>query len=419
MSADLQVEEPPRRLTEFAAAAGARDTHVWDRSFLPWDAYFTVVWLATAVFVLGADLPSLPYRITAVALMSLLIPWYVRAGRPAMLSDTADERQSLRYILASVVIFLPPAFLVGETRLITFALAPPCFMLLPLRKAMVTMAVVNVVPVAGWALIWRPESQVVFFNSVFAVATLAFSGFFGAWVIRIIEQSKERASLIGELEASREEVARLSAERGALTERERMSREIHDTLAQGFTSVLMLVQAVQTELDHDISLARRHLDLMESTARQNLAEARALVSGGAPADLDGGSLPDAVRRLAGRHQPPAGLEVTGSVRELPAGLEVVALRSCQEALSNARKHAGPGAPVRLTLAYGEASLTVSVRDEGGGFDPSAPRTGYGLAGLRARAAEVGGTAEVRSAPGEGTAVIVQLPVPAPHLRSSP
>ncbi|MFI6475889.1 sensor histidine kinase [Streptomyces sp. NPDC050516] len=419
MSADLQVEEPPRRLTEFAAAAGARDTHVWDRSFLPWDAYFTVVWLATAVFVLGADMPSLPYRITAVALMSLLIPWYVRAGRPAMLSDRADERQSLRYILASVVIFLPPAFLVGETRLITFALAPPCFMLLPLRKAMVTMAVVNVVPVAGWALIWRPESQVVFFNSVFAVATLAFSGFFGAWVIRIIEQSKERASLIGELEASREEVARLSAERGALTERERMSREIHDTLAQGFTSVLMLVQAVQTELDHDVPLARRHLDLMESTARQNLAEARALVAGGAPADLDGGSLPDAVRRLADRHEPPAGLEVTGSVRELPAGLEVVALRSCQEALSNARKHAGPGAPVRLTLAYGEASLTVSVRDEGGGFDPSAPRTGYGLAGLRARAAEVGGTAEVRSAAGEGTAVIVQLPVPAPHLRSSP
>ncbi|MFD9637709.1 sensor histidine kinase, partial [Streptomyces violascens] len=178
-------------------------------------------------------------------------------------------------------------------------------------------------------------------------------------------------------------------------------------------------QGVQSVVVHDVPLARHHLDLMESTARQNLAEARALVAGGAPADLDGGSLPDAVRRLADRHEAPAALEVTGAVRELPAGLEVVALRSCQEALSNARKHAGPGAPVRLTLAYGEASLTVSVRDGGDGFDLSAPRTGYGLAGLRARAAEVGGTAEIRSTPGAGTSVTVQLPVPTAHLRSSP
>ncbi|MGP4012922.1 sensor histidine kinase, partial [Streptomyces sp. 4N124] len=108
----------------------------------------------------------------------------------------------------------------------------------------------------------------------------------------------------------------------------------------------------------------------------------------------------------------AKLEVTGPVRALPAGPEVVALRSCQEALANARKHAGNSVTVGITLAYAAETLTVSVRDDGRGFDPGAVHDGYGLAGLRARAAEVGGTAQVGSAPGEGTTVTVRLPVPA-------
>lgn len=103
--------------------------------------------------------------------------------------------------------------------------------------------------------------------------------------------------------------------------------------------------------------------------------------------------------------------MTGPVRALPAGPEVVVLRSCQEALANARKHAGSSTAAAVVLAYADDSLTLSVRDEGPGFDLAAPVGGYGLAGLRARAAEVGGTARVRSAPGEGTTVTVCLPVP--------
>ncbi|MFF4295952.1 sensor histidine kinase [Streptomyces vinaceus] len=417
MSADLQVEEPPRRLNGFTGTAGARESHVWDRAFGPWDLYFGSVWAATVAFVLGADFPALSYRIPAAALLALLIPWYAWAGRPLLLKDPgAEPGPSLRYLGVTLALFLPAAFLVGETRLITFALAPHCFMLLPLRRAIGAMAVVSLLPVAGWALLWRPAGHIVFINAVGAFVTFAFSSFFGAWVVRIIEQSQERASLIAELDASREEVARLCAAQGAHAERERMSREIHDTLAQGFTSLLMLVQAVQSELDTDPEQARRHLDLMAATARQNLAEARALVAGGAPADLDAGSLPDAVRRLAARQDPPAAVSVTGGVRPLAAALEVVALRSCQEALANAAKHAGAAARCSVSLAYGDGELTVTVRDSGRGFDPAAPVPGYGLRGLRARAAEVGGTASVTSAPGitgttgtTGTTVTVTLP----------
>ncbi|GCB51074.1 two-component system [Streptomyces sp. NL15-2K] len=166
---------------------------------------------------------------------------------------------------------------------------------------------------------------------------------------------------------------------------------------------------MEAEIDRDVPEARRHLALMDETARLNLAEARALVAGGAPADLAGASLPDALRRLAARHE--ATLDVSGPVRPLPAGPEVVALRSCQEALANARKHAGGSAAVDIALAYADEALTLSVRDDGCGFDPDAAGDGYGLAGLRTRAAEVGGTARSSSAPGDGTTVTVRLPLP--------
>jgi signal transduction histidine kinase len=386
----------------------AASAYTWERSFRLWDTYFALIWVATLVSVLAADHPGRPVRAVAAALLVPLVPLYVRVGRRLIQGDPPDQRRTIGYLTAALALVLPSAVLVGETRLLAFALIPQCFMTLRLRSALVAVAVVNLVPVAGWALLWRPSTRDVAFNALFSLVSFVFSVAVGIWIIRIIEQSQERAELIAELDARRHEISRLSEAHGALAERERLAREIHDTLAQGFTSLVMLIQAVEAELDHDLPEARRHLRLMDATARQNLAEARALVAGGAPADLDGASLPDALGRLAARHD--AALEVTGPVRTLPAGPEVVALRTCQEALANARKHAGSSVTVGVSLAYADDMLTVSVRDEGPGFDPAAVRGGYGLAGLRARAVEVGGTAEVRSAPGDGTVVTVRLPV---------
>lgn len=394
------------------ASAGASGAYSWERSFRLWDTYFALIWLATLAFVLGADHPGRPVRLVAAALLVPLVPLFAWTGRPLLRGDPPPERRALGYLVAMIALFLPSAILVGETRLMTFALVPQCFMTLRMRWAITMVVVINLAPVAGWALLWRPGGQALFFNGLFALVTLVFSVAVGSWVIRIIEQSQERAALIAELAASRHEVSRLSAAHGALAERERMAREIHDTLAKGFTSLLMLVQAVEAELDHDIAGARRHLALMDETARLNLAEARALVAGGAPADLDGASLPDALGRLAARHA--AQLEVTGPARPLPAGPEVVALRACQEALTNCRRHAGTSASARIGLDYADDSLTLSVRDDGHGFDPEAAHDGYGLAGLRARAGEVGGTVRVHSAPGGGTTVTVRLPVPPPR-----
>ncbi|SHL30320.1 sensor histidine kinase [Actinacidiphila paucisporea] len=425
MPADLPLEEPERRLTApLPAAGGPRGGHVWERTFLPWDIYFAVVWIGTVLFALAAESPGTGVRVVAACLFCLPVPWYAWVGRPLLVaqSRTTGTPPAVRYLVGLVLLFLPPAALVGETRLATFALVPQCFMLLRVRGALTAVAVVNITPVAAWALVWRPDTHDLYYNSVFAVVTLAFSAVFGSWIIRVLEQSIERADLVAELDASRGQIARLSAERGALAERERFSREIHDTLAQGFTSILMLVQAVETELGHDPALARRHLALMAGTARENLAEARSLVAGNAPAGLDGGSLPDALRRLAARHTEqtgaPATVDIAGPVRALPAAVEVVALRSCQEALANARRHAGPAVPVALDLRYSADTLRIAVRDTGRGFDTAGPPgTGYGLPGLRARAAEMGGTATVDSAPGRGTAITVTLPLAAAVRRT--
>jgi signal transduction histidine kinase len=456
VSAHLPVEAAQRAVTApVHPDAAASEAHAWERTFAPWDCYFAIAWTATVLFALSAETPGWTVRLVAAGLFALLVPWYVVAGRPAILRGEHDSPAALRYLGVLVTVFVAAAALVGELRLGTFALVPQCFMLLRVRTALAAVAVINIVPVAGWVALWRPDRHDVAYNSVFAVVTLGFSMVVGSWIMRIIEQSTERADTLAELQASREEVSRLSAERGALAERERMAREIHDTLAQGFTSLLMLVHAVESEFEADPDAARRHLELMARTARENLAEARALVAGGTPADLAGGSLPDAVRRVADRHREQANgpaavgasapadvtVEVTGAVRVLPAAVEVVALRACQEALANVRRHAGPGASAEVRLAYGEEELTVTVRDRGRGPAPAAlgaagapaaagaggatgadrvvgitgaagprPASGFGLRGLRARAAELGGAVQVTGEPGKGTTVSVVLPV---------
>ncbi|MFE8945517.1 sensor histidine kinase [Streptomyces sp. NPDC007856] len=403
MLADIPVEEPARRVR----GDRARGVHARHRSIRVWDAYFALTWAATLAMLLGAEHPVWPVRAVAAGLLVPLVPWYLLVGRPLLGQNPPDERRAVYYLVGALAPFLLSGVLAGETRLLSFALIPQCFMTLRARGALVTVTVVNLLPVAGWALLWQPATEDLFANALFAVVGLMFSLAIGGWIIRIIEQSAERAELIAELDASRHEVARLSSALGALAEPERLAREIHDTLAQGFTRLLMLVQAVDAELDTDPAQARRHLALMDDTARRNLAEARALVAGGAPTDLAEASLPDALDRPTARHE--ATLKVTGPVRTLPAGVEVVALRACQEALTNTQKHAGSSDRVGVRLDYADGTLTVSVHDDGRGFDPDAVPSGYGLAGLRARAAEVGGTATVRS--GDATTVTVRLPVP--------
>jgi signal transduction histidine kinase len=247
---------------------------------------------------------------------------------------------------------------------------------------------------------------------LFSVVSLALALLLGLWIARIITQSRERAELIAELAATRAELAVVSRQAGALAERERLAHEIHDTLAQGYTSVLLLLDAARLALSSEPAAAAGHLDRAEETARENLFEARALVAALIPPELTGTSLPEALRRLVERAEvqssPRAELTVTGTPRGLPAEHEVALLRVVQESLTNVRRHAG-ATSVSVRLAYEADRVTLRVRDDGCGFDPSLPPDGHGLAGIRARAQRIGAVARIDAAVGSGVTVSVDVP----------
>ena len=237
----------------------------------------------------------------------------------------------------------------------------------------------------------------------------------------ISRRSEERRLLIGELEETRAELAASEREAGRLAERHRLARDIHDTLAQGFTSIVMLLEAAEAELVADPGKARIHIDQARSTARGSLTEARSLVWALRPDRLIESSLVEAVQSVVDQlsEETPTRAEfvVTGEPRQLADVTDECLLRVTQEALANVRKHAA-ASRVTVTLSYLDDGVVLDVRDDGVGFEPAIfAATGDGLVGgvglqlMLDRVEQLGGTRVIESSGGDGTSVVVQLPVP--------
>lgn len=230
----------------------------------------------------------------------------------------------------------------------------------------------------------------------------------------LYRESERRRRLIDELIATRAELADAERTAGTLAERERLAREIHDTLAQGLSSIQLLLRAAQRDLPGG-SPAAAHIERARSTAQDNLAEARRFVRALTPPGLDNGSLAGALERLcATAHGPVARFTASGTPLALPTPYEVALLRIAQSALGNTVRHARAGR-AEITLSFMETSVTLDVVDDGDGFDPARAVPGdggFGLPAMRSRVRALGGTFTVESAPGRGTAVAVTLPVPA-------
>ena len=380
-----------------------------------WDVYYGLVFVAVATIVEAGPI-SAAGRIVAGAALAAMALWYVFVGRPLMFQDEADwrgrtSRRAIVYLAVLVILFAVVQSQNLDAWFLAFALSPQCFHVASRRGGMVFVVVFNVT--AGALEAWRNRSLVgVLIALGIVIFTVTFSYAFSRWTIKVIEQSLERAALISQLESTRAELAAAHHEAGVLAERHRLAGEIHDTLGQGFTSIVTLLQAAGASLPPDANAARHHLDLALATARENLAESRTLVAALSPAPLEQGSLAEAVRRVADATGAEAGVrvhaEMTGTARRLAMGTEVVLLRVCQEALANVRKHAAAH-QVAVRLAYADDVVRLTVADDGAGFDPQLSTSGYGLCGMRDRVAQVGGTIQVTSAPGTGTQVCAEVP----------
>ncbi len=382
--------------------------NAWERSFWLWEVLFSITYVATTGLVLFEDGETVNKVVAVLCLGGIGVGYLVRGRR--LVTGPDYEYTPWLFVTIMMVLLVGAVFAAGNSSFILFLVCPLLYMTLPTKAASIlTTAAVLLTPLSLLVRGGIDEQPVLLPMTAILVI---FSLLAGRYTTQIIEQSKARAVLIEKLEASQAEVSRLSREAGTAAERERMAREIHDTLAQGFTSIVTLTQAIESEMDTDPKAARRHLELAARTARENLTEARAMVAAQGPSALASDSLEEALRRQVERLTEEAGIEaaidIDGPLPALPMATEVVLLRGAQEALSNIRKHSR-ATRVFLRLSVVEGRVRLGVTDDGAGFDPAEPTGGFGLAGMRARADQVGGIVTCTSEPGAGTTLELEVP----------
>lgn len=229
---------------------------------------------------------------------------------------------------------------------------------------------------------------------------------------RIEHDAAEQRRLHAEVSLAQGQLAASERRAGTIAERERVSREIHDTVTQGLASSLLLLEAANRAWPGPTS----RQDLREASAllRRNLSDTRSLVHELASPGLDASPLPDALLQAAYQYVPDARLLVTGEPRPVPAEVRHALLRVVQSAAANIKLHAS-AANATITLGFLPEAVTLDIYDDGAGFDPAAVAPpsdagGYGLRAMRQRVEQLGGAFSVESTPGEGTIVAAQLPV---------
>ncbi|MDO5634606.1 MAG: histidine kinase [Micrococcus sp.] len=238
------------------------------------------------------------------------------------------------------------------------------------------------------------------------------------------EESVRQRAVADALRATQDDLARTEHRAGVAAERERLARDIHDTLTQGLASIVLVSRATEDALEAgDVHLAAERVRTVRDTAAHHLAESRAFVRGlrGSAGTALHHAVQDEVDRFAAQQRAAgtpvrAELEVHGEPIALAEAVQTALLRSIQSSLANVAAHAR-AERARVTLSYLPTELAVDIADDGVGFDPEQPAgaagsavSGVGLASVAERLRAVGGQSSIESAPGEGTVVSLRVPV---------
>ncbi|THJ66837.1 sensor histidine kinase [Arthrobacter echini] len=231
----------------------------------------------------------------------------------------------------------------------------------------------------------------------------------------LAREAEQRERLVRELLATRDQLAVTEHESGVLAERGRLAREIHDTVAQGLSSIQLLLHAAERADGERPGV--EHIRLARETAAANLADTRRFIRELTPPDLDDQGLGGALRRLAGTQWAAQGLEVRVRVSDtvtLPMHLQTALLRIAQGAVANVLQHAH-ASTVTITLETDQQEVRFTIADDGEGFDPQVVTAAaggttdsFGLQATEERVQQLGGTLTIDAAPGRGTTVVVTL-----------
>lgn len=420
--------------TDSAADEAPTSAHLQARPNAVWAG------LGLTTFVLAMAFAYPPTLASGDAVLAVA-PWLILLAMAVVLGSSV---LSVRLVALAVATACWAALLVADQgwTLLAIAIYLLCFTVDPARAS--TGIAASAVATAAWVAASMggdsPGWTLVLPASVFATgATLSVA------LHRTGRMAEEQSALVRSLQATRQDLADAQRARGVLEERARMASEIHDSLAQGFTSIVLLARgasrssgaagAAPTSATAGAAREARSPDAahaavtamaaglaeIEQAAQESLAEARRIVAASEPPELHGSSLHDALQRhVDGRRS--EGLRIAfriaGQPRRAPGEVEVTVLRALQEALRNVEQHADTAA-VAVTLSWLDDRIVLDVRDEGSGFAPGAVQDrggltgGQGLVTLARRVEALGGTVVVESAQGEGTTVSTRLPVGAP------
>ena len=387
------------------------------------------VWLADDAA--HAGLPVVLLVAAALGLVyagGIVVEYRSRRGVGSFSSPTVNQQRSARWWWAAVVaLWLSALVLANDFLWVLFPLVFVTLAVLPRPANLLAAAVLWAagVIVVAWL---HPQHWHI------AVAIGPGIGTVFAVAIYVSYRALHREALTQrriaeELAATQQELAATEHQAGRLEERERLARDIHDTLAQGLSSIVLLARAGRASAS--TGEAVDVFSTIEDTARDNLAEARRFVQ-----DLTAPSaqadLPDAITEILQRmRRRGSGLgestefraNFSGDThRRLPESVVTAVVRCVQEALNNVAKHAAADNAVVSVAVIGD-ELTVDIFDDGRGFDPAqAPQQksshGYGLGGIQQRIAALSGTVNIESTPGEGTVVAARIPLTSQHTPAS-
>ena len=276
------------------------------------------------------------------------------------------------------------------------------------RTAVVLSVVVGIASGVGLQIASGPDALVstLLIEGISVIGACAM----GVWISSVAGLSEERRQLVEQLRATQDSLAEAHRHAGVTSERERLARELHDTVAQNLAGIVMLTERARGDLAADrVDRLDERLTVLEESARAALEESRTLVAAGA-AGVAGDGLGAALHRLGERFTRETGVAVTVDAPDstLDRDTQVVLLRAGQEALANVRAHADADS-VHVALHVAADRVGLRIADDGVGFDPAVPTAGHGLRGLRERLALAGGSCTITSDAGRGTVVEVALP----------
>lgn len=372
----------------------------WERTLKRWNAVCWILYGLLTAAVATFEPPD-SSRTWSLALLALLAACYVAVMRYRVLAHAylwvlVFSLSGLSYLrdgyAALFIVTLPHFWVLARSRWVSIA-----FSALGAAGTLVGSTLR-----AGWS------AEFISSNVTATLIVYAASVLIGVWTHQVVEESHERARLIAELEDTHARLSEAHQRQGAADERERLARDIHDTLAQGFASIVVLAEAARSGLEAEHRSAQQ-LRSIEATARENLAEARDLVG---TAQVSG-SVADTLRRVLDRFTEDTGLTVLTDLADVDCDqpTRIALLRCTQESLANVRKHAH-ASTVSVTLVQSGDEVELEITDDGIGFTASRS-PGFGLDGMRKRLAELGGELTVTSSPGDGTRALAVVPVGAP------